>query len=104
MYMDNKTKTVVKINGIEYILKGYETEEYIHKVAICVDKKMQQIIENNPKLSTSMVSVLTALNLADELIKLREEHEKLKKQLISLQESIKNTYSTPIDIPRRSRR
>ena len=102
--MDNKTRAVVRINGTEYVLKGYETEEYIHKVAIYVDKKMQKIAENNPKLSTSMISVLAALNLADEFIKLKEEHDKLKKQFASLQENQKSNYSAKIDIPRRNRR
>ncbi len=69
-----------------------------------VDKKMQQIAEKNPKLSTNMLSVLAALNLADELLKLQDEHEKLKKEFASLQESQRSNYSAKVDIPRRNRR
>ena len=35
----------VKINGLEYNLKGEESEEYLHKVAIYADKKIKGILD-----------------------------------------------------------
>jgi len=63
----------VIINGVEYSLKGEEREEYLHKVASYVDKKLIEIKENNNKLSTSSAAVLTAVNIADELFKIKNE-------------------------------
>lgn len=96
----------VKINGIEYNLKGDENEEYLHKVAIYVDKKMRGVLENNNKLSTTSAAVLTAINAIDDMMKsektfkdttekiqeskaenkkLHDEVESLKRQLNQLQ-------------------
>jgi len=59
----------IKINGIEYNLKGDEREEYLHMVASYVDKKIKNIMDNNEKLSTSSAAILTALNLGDDMFK-----------------------------------
>lgn len=59
----------IKINGIEYNLKGEEREEYLHMVASHVDKKIKNIMGNNEKLSTSSAAILTALNLGDDMFK-----------------------------------
>ena len=61
----------IKINGIEYNLKGDEREEYLHMVASYVDKKIKNIMDNNEKLSTSSAAILTALNLGDDMFKSR---------------------------------
>ena len=97
----------IKINGIEYNLKGDEREEYLHKVASYVDKKIKNIMGNNEKLSTSSAAILTALNLGDDMFKsnllcnelsnkdksleihdkeLTEQLEALKKQLIHMED------------------
>ena len=67
----------VIINGVEYSLKGEEREEYLHKVASYVDKKIMEIKDNNNKLSTSSAAVLTAVNIADELFKIKNEVNEL---------------------------
>ena len=66
-----RTKTTVRINGQDYVLAGDEPEEYMHEVAIYVDKKMSEIHRKYDKLSTSMVAVLAAVNITDELLKER---------------------------------
>ncbi|WP_040211968.1 cell division protein ZapA [Clostridium polynesiense] len=71
----------VKINGLEYNLKGEENEEYLHKVAIYVDKKIRGILDNNKKLSVSSAAILTAVNIADEFFKYKEEYINLEKEL-----------------------
>jgi cell division protein ZapA len=74
----------IKINGIEYNLKGEEREEYLHMVASHVDKKIKNIMGNNEKLSTSSAAILTALNLGDEMFK----NHSLSKELSSKVESL----------------
>lgn len=74
----------VNINGMDYNLKGVEDEEYLHRVARYVDKKLKTIIESNPKLSLASASVLTALNAADDMFKCDEAYEKLEGKIDKL--------------------
>lgn len=62
-------KVEVKINNIEYTLVTNEPEEYVQRVALLVNKRMNQITEGNPRLSTAMKAVLTAINIADDFLK-----------------------------------
>lgn len=89
--MVNKVKTIVRIAGREYTIRGTEPEEYIHRVAIHVNRKMEQVIKSQPGLSTAMASVLTAINLGDEVLKLQEEVESLQTRIKELEQSAKNT-------------
>lgn len=82
----------VVINGIEYNLKGQENEEYLHKVARYVDKKLKHTLDTNPKLSLSDASVLTALNAADDMFKCDIAYEDLQDKtdnLLELNKSLK---------------
>ena len=69
----------VKINGVEYNLRGKENEKYLIDVAAYVDSKFKEIFANNNKLSLSSVAVLTAINIADELFKYDIEISELSK-------------------------
>ncbi|WP_446897581.1 cell division protein ZapA [Clostridium sp. LBM24168] len=70
----------VVINGIEYNLKGDEQEEYLHRLASYVDKKVKNILEINNKLSTSSAAILSAVNVADDMFKIKEVNKKLEKE------------------------
>lgn len=76
----------VFINGIEYNLKGEEKEEYLHKVASYVDKKIKDVLKNNSKLSTSSAAVLSAINVADDMLKTQEINHGLLKELDKMRE------------------
>ncbi|MGL5354916.1 MAG: cell division protein ZapA [Clostridium sp.] len=76
----------VKINGMEYNLKGKENQEYLLDLAGYVDGKVREIMNKNSKLSSTAVAVLAGLNIADELFKCDEEAENLIKKRNSLEE------------------
>lgn len=80
--MEEKTKTIVRIYGADYTLVGTESEEYIQKVCLHVDKKMREVGLGTP-LSTAKVSVLAAINMSDEYHKtkalLEDTQAELKK-------------------------
>jgi len=76
-----KNKVNVRIAGNEYTLCGSESAEYIQKVALYVDQKTNEIMKANHTLSTSMASVLTAVNVVDEMFKITEAKEALQKEL-----------------------
>ncbi len=86
--MVQKNKVEVKIAGKVYSLMGLESDEYIQKVALYIDKKMNELLKVNNKLSTSMAAVLTAINVADDFFKLQQNKNELKKELDKLNESI----------------
>jgi cell division protein ZapA len=86
-----KTRTIVNICGKEYVMAGYESEEYIHKVAIHVDKKMNELKGQYISLNTSTLAVLTALNITDDLLKLQEKFDSLNNEYQALNEEIKKS-------------
>lgn len=88
MNLASKNKIVVRIAGNEYTLCGAESVEYMQKVALYVDKKTVEIMRANHTLSTSMASVLTAINVADEMFKLEELSETLQKELEQHQKAV----------------
>lgn len=78
-------KITIKINGIEYTLKGEENEEYLQRVASYVDKKLKNIMENNTKLSVSSAAILTAANVVDELFKYEAAYNDLRNKFRAMQ-------------------
>lgn len=73
--MSKKTKSVVRIAGNEYTLSADMPEEYVHKVAIHVDKRMTQIQQMHPEYSTAMIAVLAAVTVTDELFEARGDKQ-----------------------------
>ncbi|MGI6124447.1 MAG: cell division protein ZapA [Acetivibrionales bacterium] len=82
--MAEKNKVTVRIAGNEYVLTGSESPEYIQRIALFVDRKVLEITRKNHLLSTSMASVLTAINMADELFKTGEELKETEAELAEL--------------------
>ena len=78
--MESK-KVEVKINNIEYTLVSNEPEEYVQRVALLVNKKMNEITENAPQLSTAMKAVLAAVNIADDCLKSESVLDNLRIEL-----------------------
>lgn len=83
-----KNKVEVRIAGKDYTLVGTESDEYMQKVGLYVDKKMHEVMRLNNKLSTSMAAVLTALNIVDDFFKCHESEGVLRKELKKLQEEL----------------
>ena len=77
-----KTKTTVRIGGRDYTITGTEPEEHIKRVAVYVDRKMEELLFAT-RLPQPMVAVLTAMNIADDLIKAQDENTRLRKELLA---------------------
>jgi cell division protein ZapA len=78
---DRKARVEVEIFGEYYTLKGDAAPEYMVMLAKYVSSKMQQLVSRNDRLNRSQAAVLAALNIADELNKLREEYDNLVRLL-----------------------
>ncbi|MBP2643168.1 MAG: zapA [Firmicutes bacterium] len=87
--MDKKNKVVVDIFGESYSLKGEGEPARMLEVADQVDIRMKQVSKGNPRLSTTKIAVLVALNLADEFLRLRDDYNELV-ALLEIAESEKH--------------
>lgn len=85
--MTPKNKVEVRIAGKSYTLIGVESDEYMQRVGLYIDKKINEIIRVNNMLSTSMSAVLTAINVADDYFKAHENEILLKKELDNLNDA-----------------
>jgi cell division protein ZapA len=66
-----KNRVTVSIMGEEYTIRGNAPPETMHQVAQYVDGLMRALAGKNSRMSTHKIAVLAAINLADELIKLK---------------------------------
>ena len=73
--------TEVYILGQKYTIKGEAPEEYIRELASFVDKKLKEIYNVSPNMTPVKASILAALDIADELFRLRNEQEELAKHI-----------------------
>lgn len=62
----------VTIFGKQYPVVAAKDPEYIKKLAQMVDQKMKEIADQVPDIPSTGVAVLACLNIADELISIRE--------------------------------
>lgn len=86
--MTSKNKVVIRIAGKDYTLVGVESDEYIQKVGLYIDKKMNEILIRNNRLSTSLAAVLTAINVADDFFKTRENEVLIRNEKETMQEEL----------------
>lgn len=86
--MSARNKVELRIAGKDYTIVGSEPEEYIQRVGLYIDRKMCEIMKVNSNLSTSMVAVLTAINIGDDYLKCYESGLSLRKELKALQEEM----------------
>lgn len=86
--MTGRNKVIIRIAGKDYTVVGVEAEEYIQKVGLYIDKKMNEIMRVNSKLSTSLAAVLTAVNVADDFFKVSESDVRHKNELNKLNEEL----------------
>lgn len=79
MSEDHKNKVSIKIYGQQYKIVGKASSNYMRMVASFVDEKMKQISENNPRLDSTKIAVLSAVNIADEFFRLKQDYDELLK-------------------------
>ena len=81
--MASKNATQVLIGGKIYTLSGYESEDYLQKVAGYLNNKITEIktLDGYARLSPEMKSLLLNLNTADDYFKLKEQADQLGDQI-----------------------
>lgn len=81
--MAAKNDTEVIIDGKVYTLSGYESQEYLQKVASYINDKIGEFksMEEYKRITGDMRSTLLALNIADDYFKAKTQAEKLEEDL-----------------------
>lgn len=81
-----KTHITVNIGGQDFRLTADESEGYIRQLASYVNDKIDEVQRIYPTLSTGNCVLLAALNLADEMHKLKEDYDALDSRISELRE------------------
>ncbi len=78
--MTTKTDAQVTIGGKTYTLSGYEGEEYLQRVALYLNHKIEELRgdEDFKRLPLDTRNVLLNLNIADDYFKAMAEIEQLQ--------------------------
>lgn len=76
----SEDRHIVKVNifGNEYTIRGAADEQYIQELARYVDNKMKEIAQSTNLNIPLKISILAAINLADEIFSLRAHREDKK--------------------------
>ena len=91
--MAAKKDIQVLIGGKIYTLSGYESEEYLQKIALYINNKMEEMdqIPNYRRLGVDMQKTLLELNMSD-------DYHKAKKQVEMLEADIEEKDKTEYDL------
>ena len=81
--MSSKNKTEVLIDGKIYTLSGYESEEYLQRVATYINNKLAELkkLDGYARLSQELKSILLELNVADDYFKAKNQVEMVEEEL-----------------------
>lgn len=83
MAPSSKTDTEVIIGGKVFTLSGYESEEYLQKVASYINNKVNEYskLDNFRRQPVDTQSVLLQLNIADDYFKAKKQISDLEEEL-----------------------
>jgi cell division protein ZapA len=81
----DKIRTSVRIAGKDYAMTSYDSEAYVQRVAHYVDRKMNEL-GLAMRLPPLQLAVLTALNVTDDMMKAHDENNRLRRELGELRE------------------
>lgn len=81
--MSSKNNTEVILDGKIYTLSGYESEEYLQKVASYINNKISEFksIDGYSRLSPDMQKALLELNIADDYFKAKKQADSLENEI-----------------------
>ena len=68
-----KTTTEVSIMGQKFMVKSDSDDDYVGEVAVFVDQKINEVIQNTKSVASLNVAILAAMNIADEYFRFRRD-------------------------------
>ena len=91
---EDKVTAEISILGECLIVTSQASAQYITSVARYVNEKLSELYHAYPRMSRHKIVALGAMNLADELIKISQEHDLLLQQYEDLQAKNKELEKT----------
>lgn len=88
--MNTKNDVEVVINGKQYTLCGYESNEYLQQIANHINERYREFKkqEGYSRLDTDMKHILLAINLSDEYYKAQDQAKQLQQQNEDMEKEI----------------
>ncbi len=86
----------IKVFGQNYTVKTDAGEEYIQEIARYVNEKMEEVLKRTKSVSTLNVAILTALNIADDLLKEKEKRIALLREIETKSKDLAEKIDTKI--------
>ena len=84
---NQKTRVTVRIAGKDYTIASYDPPAYVNRVAAYVDRKMNEL-SLATHLPAGQLAVLTAVNATDDMMKSRDEIDRLRREAEALREQL----------------
>lgn len=76
----------VHILGQRYVIKGDVPPEYINQLAEFLDMKLKEVYSHAPNITPLKAAILAALNIADDLHKIKDENKSIKQGIKSIED------------------
>lgn len=98
--MSSKNRAEVLIGGKIYTLGGYESEEYLQKVATYINSKLAEFkkLDGYSHQSKENKSLLLELNIADDYFKAKKQVEMVEEELAEKDKEIYDLKHELIDV------
>lgn len=80
-----KQRVTVRVAGKEYGLVSSDSPEHLNRVAAYLDRQITERVFAT-RLPKETVTVLVAMNIADELMKAKDENARLRREIAALRE------------------
>ena len=82
----DKQKMTVRIAGHDYNIVSTDAPDHVQRVARYVDRRMADLMTAS-RLPANMVAVMTAMNIAEEMLRAQDENVRLRQELVKLKSS-----------------
>lgn len=89
-----RTQYKVDIFGVNYILVSDESAELVMQTTRLVDSLMRDISVKNTEITTEKIAVLVAVQLASQLVSLKNEKDKSTIKEANLIDRVEHALST----------
>jgi cell division protein ZapA len=94
MLRDVKRSVTVSVANQQLSLKTDAKPTYVKELAAFVDEKLREAKKTGRTQTTQSLALLAALNIADELLQLRQSHDDLKREVRERSRRILQTLRT----------
>jgi cell division protein ZapA len=96
----SKTRTTVYLAGQEFRLSSERSEEHLQKLAVFINKRINDVQAANSTLSTFECALLAMYKLADEYHESKEAYDKLESRIDNLRTGkVREKAEAPVKRP-----